>query len=184
MLKILKPLSLTLIVALLVGCAGLPDSLQSFGRVALDRAQTISSALALRDGYIGLKSEILINAEHFTPEEQALLSDQSAQIEAFYGRVVALSRGGTASEILVNADDFLQNLLTVRAATDRAIAIIQPKIVELNPGGAIAAAKFIGNYQGFSARLDDLLERNNRAEAVRMAAAFFKAAVPVITSLL
>lgn len=177
-----KLLMLVLLTFSMVGCASLPDSLQSFGRVALDRAQTISNALALRDAYIELDKQIRVNSDVFTDDEIVSLKLESENVEKFYLQVVSLSRGGSAETILVNADEFLTTILTVRASVDSAIRIIEPKIQSLNAEGAIAAGDFIASYRKFSFRLDMLLAKNNRAEAVRMTAAFLKAAVPVITS--
>ncbi|MDC3312692.1 hypothetical protein OAV22_02020 [Flavobacteriaceae bacterium] len=165
-------------------CQTVFDVAGDFGRVALDRAQTISSALALRDGYVDLKTQITENADTFTPEEQTALEFEAAQVEGFYEQILQLSRGGSASEIIVNADEFLTTVLIVRGSVDRAINIIQPKIGELNPDGAMAAAGFIADYNRFSFKLDELLMKNNRAEAVQMAARFLKAAAPVVVSLL
>lgn len=163
-------------------CASLPDSLQSFGRVALDRAQTISNTLALRDAYIELDKQIRFNSDVFTDDEIVSLKLESENVEQFYMQIVSLSRGGSAETILVNADDFLTTVLTVRASVDSAIRIIEPKIQSLNADGAVAAGDFIANYRQFSFKLDLLLAKNNRTEAVRMTATLLKAAVPVITS--
>lgn len=183
-MKKIRMLIFTALFVGLTGCQTLIDVAGDFGRVALDRAQTISSALALRDGYVELKTQIIANAEQFTPEEQAALESERIVVEDFYAKVIALSRGGNAEQILVKSDEFLTVVLMVRQSVDRAILIIGPKMAQLNPEGAKAAAQFIGNYERFSAELDGLLARNNRAEAVRVAATFLKAAVPVITGLL
>lgn len=180
----IKKITIVLLLSLSAACANLPDSLQSFGRVALDRAQTIGNALALRDAYIELDKQIRINSEVFDDQEIVSLKIESENVHKFYLQVVALSRGGSAETILVNADDFLTSVLTVRASIDSAIRIIQPKIQNLNAEGAVAAGDFIANYRSFSLKLDLLLAKNNRAEAVRMTASFLKAAVPVITSFL
>jgi len=182
-----KKIKLMVVVAMMVfatGCQTVLDVAGDFSRVALDRAQTISSALALRDGYIDLKEQIIENADAFTPDEQAMLEAESQQVEGFYSQILSLSRGGSATEIVVKADDFLTAILVVRASVDRAIGVIQPKISTLNPEGAMAAAGFIADYRRFSLRLDELLAKNNRAEAVQMAAKFLKAAAPVVVSLL
>jgi len=183
----MKKLRMLIFVAAFValtGCQTVLNAAGDFGRVALDRAQTISSALALRDGYINLKKQILVNVEQFTDEEQASLEAERVVVEDFYQQIIGLSRGGSAEQMLVKADDFLTAVLTVRQSIDGAVTIIGPKASSLNPEGAIAAARFIGNYEQFSDELDLLLAKNNRAEAVRVAATFLKAAVPVIKSLL
>ena len=169
-------------ILLVTGCASLPDSLQSFGRVALDRAQTISNALALRDAYIELDKQIRVNSKAFSDDEIVSLKLENENVQKFYLQIVALSRGGSADKILVNADEFLTTILTVRASIDSAIRIIEPKIQSLNADGAVAAGDFIASYRQFSLKLDLLLAKNNRAEAVRMTATFLKAAVPVIVS--
>lgn len=183
-LKKIRVLAVFAALVFTTGCASVLEFADGIGKVALDRAQTISSALALRDGYVDLREQIIANADAFTAEEQTALEVERAQVEGFYTQILALSRGGSASEIVVKADDFLTTILIVRASVDRAIGIIQPKMAQLNPDGAMAAAGFISDYRRFSLRLDELLAKNNRAEAVRMAATFLKAAAPVITSLL
>jgi len=149
MLKMKKIKFLAFVVAFsfITGCASFTEFANGVGKVALDRAQTISSALALRDGYIDLREQIILNADKFTPEEQAALEDERDQVENFYHQILSLSRGGTASEIVVRADDFLTTILIVRGSVDRAIGIIQPKMTELNPDGAMAAIGFISDYR-------------------------------------
>ena len=166
------------------GCAGLPDVVTNVGKVALDRAGTVSSALALRDGYIDLKAQIIANASSFSEEEQALLTEESLKVEGFYNKIITLARGGTASQILVNSSEFLSSVIVVRSSVDRAIEVIQPKMSELNPEGVLAVAGFISDYRKFSDQLDVLLAKNDRADAVRAASTFLKFAVPVIASLL
>lgn len=183
-LKKIRMAALVAVTVALVGCQTITDFATEFGGVALDRAQTISSALALRDGYLDLKAEVIENADAFTVEEQAQLEAERAHVEQFYESIMALSRGGSASQIVVRADDFLDTVLTVRASVDRAIMIIQPKIGVLNGDGALAVSNFISNYHRLSLQLDQLLARNNRAEAVQMAARLLKAAAPVIAGLL
>ena len=167
-------------VCALSACATLTD----VGRIALDRAQTVSSALALRDGYVDLKAQIVANADVFSDQERAALEMEKQAIEDFYKDILALSKAGSVSSMFVKADDFLTTMLVVRGSVDRAIDIVQPKINQLNPGGSLAAAQFIGNYRVASMRMDAMLAQNNRAEAVKQAATLIKAAVPIVTGLL
>jgi len=112
------------------------------------------------------------------------LENESQKVSTFYLQVLSLSRGGSAETMLVNADDFLTSVLTVRSSIDSAILIIKPKLQSLDQDGSFAAADFISNYKHFSLRLDLLLAKNNRREAVQMTATFLKSAIPVITSFL
>jgi len=184
MKKTVRSLIIAISISFFSGCAHLPESLQNFGKVALDRAQTISSALALRDGYLNLKQHLVENSDAFSEEEQSTLEQERDNVEKFYMQVLALSRGGSASTMLVNADEFLSTVLDVRSSVDRAISIIQPKSAAMGSEGIIATSQFVTNYNRFSGELDALLAKNNRAEAVKVAAKFMKAAIPVIAGLI
>jgi len=183
-MKKLKIAVCAVLLTFLVGCETLNGFVGSAGKVVLDRAKTLSSALALRDGYLDLRVQIIANADSFTSDEQSELQIERENVEAFYQNFIELTRGGTASEVVVNVDEFLDSVLTVRESVNSALIIIEPKLGQLNPEGTLAAANFIANYRSLSLHLDQLLVKNNRAEAVQMAARLLRAATPVITSLL
>lgn len=170
-------------LGLFVGLTGCQTFIQATS-VALDRAQTVSSAFALRDGYVHLKAHVIENFHIYTPEEQDIIKSESAKVELFFQRIIDLSGSENTSEMLVNADEFLSVALVARSSVNKAIGIIQPKIGLFSSDGAVAAGHFIASYQKLSIRADESLAKNNRAEAVRMTATFLKAAVPVITSLI
>lgn len=168
---------------MLSGCATVLEFSQNVATVALDKASTISNALALRDGYSDVKSAVVENADLFEPSELVELELHSAIIESFYSTVTGLAQSGNANEMLVNADEFLDAVLIVRSSVDRVIAIIEPKAALMGTEALVSTVNTFRNYRNLSSKLDVLLTKNDRKQAVLMAAQLMKSAIPVLQTL-
>lgn len=183
-----KLLSLLLATSLTVlsGCATIAEYASTAGKVAsvaLDRANTVSNAFALRDGYLTVKEQVVANSELFTTEELVELESHATIMESFAKTVLELAQSGNGNDMLVNADEFLQAVLIVRESVNRSIAIVEPKLELMGTSALITGTNAFSSYQKLSGKLDALLAKNDRKEAVLLAANFLRAAVPVIQSL-
>jgi uncharacterized protein YceK len=178
-----KLLIVVLVAAVMAGCATVREYSQTAATVVLSKATTVSTALAIRDGYSDVKAAVLDNPELFSAEELATLEYHSTIIESFYSTITGLASSGTTDEMLVHAGEFLDAVLIVRSAIDRAIAIIEPKTSLMGAGFHISTTRAFRNYQDLSDKLDVVLAKNSRREAIILATSMLQAAIPILRTM-
>lgn len=177
---------ITMAATVLVGCSTIRDIGQTAATAAtavLNKANTVSTALALRDGYSDMKASVIENADLFSTDELAELEYHAAIIESFYSTVTGLASSGNTNDMLVHADEFLDAVLIVRSTIDNAIAIIEPKASLMGSDDLISTAITIRNYRNVSGKLDAVLAKDSRKESILVATSLLKAAIPVLQTL-